>query len=108
MKAILGSLRELTGAPAGSFIPEYLDLGGVWAVSLDRLHKLTTTMTQTDAMKKKNLEHRCDRFIKSVQTLVEKEGSRIPQSLAISLDSLIWYGISCFWLSDSDSSTEVN
>ena len=95
MKVILRSLGELTGAQAaGSFI-ESLDLGEVWASYLDRSHKLTT-IPQTDGMKRKELEHHCGRFIKSIQSLMEKEGSSVPESLKVSLDRLITYDLSCF------------
>ena len=95
MKVILRSLGELTGTPAaGSFILESSDLGGVWASSLGRLRELTTIL-QTDDMKK-NLKHQCDRFIESIQSLMEKERSSVPETLKVSLNSLIKYDISCF------------
>ena len=94
MKVILGSLGKLTGAPAaGSFLPKSSDLAGVWASSIDRLLELTTIL-QTDDMKK-NLKHQCDRFIESIRSLMEKEGSSVPESLKVSLDSLIRCDISC-------------
>ena len=77
------------------------------ARSLDRSHKLTT-MPQTDGTKRKDLEHQCGRFIRSIQFLVEKEGSSVPESLKVSLDSLIRYDLSCFRSLDTDSSIQVN
>ena len=95
MKVILRSLGELAGAPAAGFSIESLDLDRVWACSLDRSHKLTA-IPQTDDMKRKELGCRCGRFIKSIQSLMEKEGSSVPESLTVSLKRLITYDLSCY------------
>ena len=63
-------------------------------MSLDRSHKLT--ISQTDDLKRNDLEHQCHRFIKSIQAMMEKEGSSVPESLKVSLDRLIRYDLARF------------
>ena len=95
MKIILSSLGKLTDAQAAASFIKSLDPDKVLASTLDRSHKLTT-VPQTDDIKKKDLERYCGRFIKSIQSLTEKECSSLPESLKVSLDGLIRYDLSCF------------